>query len=81
MNEDPLEEAQEDIQPPNQLTQKKEDIFSSIHAEKEIPLLTEEEIDQILNKKLASKIFYKTNTFAHSSTELCGTDLESSPVN
>lgn len=43
--------------------------------------MTEEEIDQILNKQSASEIFYKTNTLAFSSTEFSFTDLGSPPVN
>ena len=43
--------------------------------------MTKEEIDQIINKQPAFEIFYKTNTLAHSSTELCCTNLEISPVN
>ena len=48
------EEAQENIQPPNQLIQEKEDCWSSVHDERETPLLTKEEIDQILNQESTS---------------------------
>ena len=44
------EEAQEKIQPPNQPTQEQEDCCSSVHDERETPLLAEEEIDRILNQ-------------------------------
>ena len=47
---DSLEEAQEDIQPQNQAIQEKENCFTSVQIKIKIPLLTEKEIDQILNK-------------------------------
>ena len=43
--------------------------------------MTEEEIDQIINRQPAPEISCRTNTLSHSSTELYCTDLESSPVN
>ena len=55
-HEDPLEEAQEDIRPQNQLTQEKKDCCTSVLRKKKIPsLLTEEEIDLILNRQPTSK--------------------------
>ena len=43
--------------------------------------MTEEEIYQIINRQPAYEIFCRTDTLAHSSTELCCTDSESPPVN
>lgn len=63
------EEAQRNIQPPNQLTQEKEDCYFSIRNGSEAPFLTEEEIDQILNQQTTPEVFYRTHSLAHSSYE------------
>ena len=74
------EEAQEEILPPSQLTQEEDDCCSSVHDVRETPLLTEEEIDRILNRQSTSEIFYKTYTLSHSSYEFDNTDPEDSSV-
>ena len=76
-----LAEAQEDIQPQIQSSQEIENCCTSVQRNTETsPPLTEEEIDQIINKKPTSETFYKTNTLAHSPNELCCKNLEISLV-
>lgn len=74
------EEAQENIPPPSQLMQEKENRCASVNDDKETPLLTKEEIDQISNQYSTSEIFYKTHTLAQSSYEFDDTDPEDPSV-
>ena len=55
-----LGEAQENIQPQKQPSQEKENYCTSIQKKRKMPpLLTEEEINQMLNIQLASKPSYE----------------------
>ena len=65
-----LGEAQEDIQPQDHSSQEKKDCYTSAQDQIKIPpLLTEEEIDQILNKQLALKTSFEQNTSTYLPTE------------
>ena len=77
---DTEEEAQEEILPPSQLMREEEGCCSSVHDVRETPLLTEEEIDRILNQQSTPEIFYRTHTLAHSSCEFDHSDSEDSSV-
>ena len=78
---DSLEEAQEDIQPQSQSIQEKEDCCTSAQIQIKIsPLLTEEEIDQILNKKPALKTSLKQRNSAHPPTKPCCLEIENKLV-
>ena len=64
-------EAQENIQPQNQPSQEKENCFTSIQRKRKMPpLLTEEEINQMLNIQPASKPSCEQNIFVHSHTNI-----------
>ena len=74
------EEAQENIPPPNQPIQEKEDCCSFVLDERETPLLTEEEIEQILNQQSTSEVLCRTHAPAQSFYEFDDSDSEDSSV-
>ena len=74
------EEAQGNIQPPNQLIQEEEDCCSSVHDERETPLFTEEEIDRILNQQSTPEIFNRTQDPAQSLAEFDDSESEDSSL-
>ena len=76
---DTEEEAQEEIPPPSQLIREVEGCCSSVHDVRETPLLTEEEIEKILNQQSTPEAFYRTHTLAHPSYEF-DSDSEDSSV-
>lgn len=77
---DEEEEAQENIPPPSQLTQEEDDCCSSVHDVRETPLLTEEEIDQILNQQSSPETFYRTQAPAQPFYEFDDSVSEDSSV-
>ena len=75
-------EAQDDILPQIQSSKETESYCTSAQRNtRPSSPLTEDEIDQIINRQPTSEFFYRSDILAHSSDELYCTELESSHVN